>query len=165
MFLAPYCKQLIAVDGSKVGIENCVTRAEQKGISNIEFLNALIDDTTLAQQIENKVSDVDPMNPLYIYSRFFLHSINDHDELQLVALVDQLLGNRQGSFFIEFRTTKDEQLSKYTGEHYRRYVEPSDFSKKFTDIGYVVEYFVEGLGYAKYKVDDAHVARFILTKR
>ena len=165
MFLRSYCNKVIAIDGSIAGIDNCIDRANQMGLGNINFLQSLIDDPALAMKLKANISNLNPANSVHIYSRFFLHSINDDDEDCLVSLVDQLLDNRSGSFFVEFRTAKDEILSKYTGEHYRRYVEPLKFRKKFMDLGFDVDYFVEGVGFAKYKVDDAHVARFVFTKK
>lgn len=164
MFLSSHVKHLIAVDGSKTGIDNCKANAEERGIKNVNFIRALIDDPQLEIEIQNILQRESVDEPLYIFSRFFLHSINFQDEDQLIILIDKLLQNRLGAIYIEFRTKEDEYLSKYTGTHYRRYVEPSEFAKKFNDIGYVVDYFVQGTGFAKYKVDDAHVARFILKK-
>ena len=165
MFLSSHVKHLIAVDGSKAAIDSCITSVEEGGIKNIDFIRSLIDNPQLVSKIQNKLSRDSVDGPLYIFSRFFLHSINDRDEDQLIILIDQLLRHRTGAIYIEFRTKEDECLSKYTGTHYRRYVEPSEFAKKFNDIGYVVDYFVQGTGFAKYKVDDAHVARLVLKKR
>lgn len=164
-FISSYCNKVIAIDGSIIGINNCIESASQLGIKNIEFLQSLIDDAALIEKLKAKISNLDPANHVHLYSRFFLHSINDKDEDCLVSLVNQLFDEHSGSFFVEFRTHKDAMLSKYTGEHYRRYVEPLKFRKKFIDIGFDVDYFVEGVGFAKYKVDDAHVARFIFTKK
>ncbi len=164
MFLGTHVKHVLAVDGSKAGIANCRAIAEQQGIRNIDFVHALIDDPKLVTEMQNKLSTVVVDEPIYIFSRFFLHAINDKDEDQLIILINQLLEDRTGEIYFEFRTKEDEQLSKYTGAHYRRYVDPSDLVKKFNDIGYVVEYCVQGVGFAKYKVDDAHVARLVLKR-
>ncbi len=162
IFIGMHVKHLIAVDGSKIAVGGCIARAKERGIENIDFIQALVGGTRLASEIQSKFQHDSFLEPLYIYSRFFLHSINDQDEDQFVNLVDQLLRNRVGAIYLEFRTKEDEKLSKYTGTHYRRYVEPSKLEKKFNDIGYGVDYFVQGVGFAKYKNDDAHVARFIL---
>ena len=65
---------------------------------------------------------------------------------------------------LEFRTSRDEFLSKVTESHYRRFINPLAVVAKGNHLGFSCEYFVEGFGYAKYKSDDAHVARIIFRK-
>ena len=153
MFLAKFCKNLIAVDGSKIAIEDCKKRSSQKGIKNIEFIDSFVEDSNLVKKIQSN-----------IYSRFFLHSISEEDENEVIILISKLLGNNKGSIYLEFRTTQDEFLSKYTGSHFRRYIDPEILINKFSKYGFSVRYSVEGLGFAKYKVDDAYVARLVLSK-
>lgn len=64
----------------------------------------------------------------------------------------------------EFRTIRDAQQAKVTAEHYRRFVNPLVFMANANTAGFATDYFVEGFGYAKYKDDDAHVARCLMRK-
>jgi len=164
LFLGKCFKHVVAVDGSEAAINLCNKEINEKGFKNIDFINSLIEDPDLPEVIQSKLETETNELPLYIFSRFFLHSINDADEDQLISLIDKLLFNRKGAVYLEFRTKEDELLSKYTGSHYRRYVDPLVLIKKFADIGYGVDYHVEGIGFAKYKIDDAHVARLVFSK-
>tara|TARA_B100000686_G_C16651577_1_gene895860 strand:- start:239 stop:736 length:498 start_codon:yes stop_codon:yes gene_type:complete len=161
MFFSTQFRHVCAVDGSDIAIATCMADSDEQGISNIDFINAQIDDPDLSNKIENRLSEICDDAPIYIYSRFFLHSINEQDEDHLVQLIGKLMENRRGKVFMEFRTKEDERLSKYTGTHYRRYVDSKNLIKKFSRLGYEVNYHVEGIGFAKYKIDDAHVARLV----
>ena len=66
---------------------------------------------------------------------------------------------------LEFRTEKDEKLTKSTPEHYRRFVSSSNVISYALKLGYVCDYQVEGFGYAKYKNDDAYVSRLLMKKK
>ena len=54
-------------------------------------------------------------------------------------------------------------LKKETSDHYRRYIVPTDLINKALKIGFDLSYLVEGFGFAKYRSDDAYVARVIFT--
>ena len=165
MFLGKCVHHVLAVDGSEAAIISCVADAKQQGLKNIDFMHSLIDDLELGNKIQNKLLSVSDDLPIYIFSRFFLHSINEKDEDKLLCLIAQLLESRNGKIYFEFRTTEDELLSKYTGAHYRRYVDPARLINKFNDINYTADYHVQGVGFAKYKTDDAHVARLVFSKK
>ncbi|WP_230532183.1 hypothetical protein [Microvirga roseola] len=99
-----------------------------------------------------------------IYSRFFLHAINALDEHNFFNLCNGLLPDT-GIIAVEFRTTRDEQLLKATPDHYRRYINPLELAARAQLHGFGVDYFVEGFGYAKFRADDAYVARMIFSRR
>ena len=161
MFFATQFKYVCGVDGSDTAIASCIANSDEIGFRNIDFIPAMIDETNLSKKIEDKILKASHDAPVYIYSRFFLHSINEQDEDQLIKLMDKLLQNRRGGIFMEFRTEEDETLSKYTGTHFRRYVNPEILIAKFSRLGFKVNYHVEGTGFAKYKTDDAYVARLV----
>jgi hypothetical protein len=54
-------------------------------------------------------------------------------------------------------------LEKEYGNHYRRFVDPKQLKSKLDKMGININYFIEGQGYAKYKNDDAYVARLIVS--
>tara|TARA_Y100000746_G_scaffold231135_1_gene244199 strand:+ start:4943 stop:5608 length:666 start_codon:yes stop_codon:yes gene_type:complete len=164
-FFSKIFDHVIAVDGSKVAIDNCSDEAKQNNIFNIDLIKSFIDDHELFFKLEQILKNNSIENkPIYIFSRFFLHSINDEEENAMILLIDKLFDNYDGELYLEFRTKKDEHLSKYTGTHFRRYVEPNELVNKFKNMNYTITYQVEGLGFAKYKVDDAHAARIVLKK-
>ena len=164
-FFSKIVNHVIAVDGSEVAVNNCKNKVIEDDLNNIDFLHSLIDEPELLSKLEKKLLDSKAdMNSLFIYSRFFLHSINEEEENKMILLISKLLESYTGSAYLEFRTEEDKHLSKYTGTHFRRYVAPNNLIDKFKKMNFSIDYHVEGLGYAKYKVDDAHAARLIVSK-
>lgn len=102
-------------------------------------------------------------DPIVMYARFFLHVLTEEQEIVFLRLASKLLAG--GLCAVEFRTHRDFYLKKETSPHYRRYIDPLVFHARAAAAGLEPVYFVEGFGYAKYKTDDAHVARFVLRER
>ena len=154
----------IGVDGSESAIEHCNMKASSHAISNAEFLIGDLSDTRLSGDINRVLENKRIQGPVIVYARFLIHAITDEEERSLIDLADSLLCDRDGSVALEFRTERDRLQPKATGTHFRRYVDPVHFFTRAQKNGFEVDYFVEGFGFAKYKQDDAHVARFILKK-
>tara|TARA_B100000029_G_scaffold180213_1_gene177895 strand:+ start:159 stop:797 length:639 start_codon:yes stop_codon:yes gene_type:complete len=77
----------------------------------------------------------------YIYSRFFLHAINDNTENKLIYLIRRLK-KKNSYIFFEFRNHKDNifrnkkiikhnQILQFENGHYRRIIDPKKFIEKF----------------------------------
>ncbi|MGH6785451.1 MAG: class I SAM-dependent methyltransferase [Novosphingobium sp.] len=103
--------------------------------------------------------------PVLIYARFFFHAIDQRAEAAVLAQAARLLGRRGGALCAEFRTHLDEAAAKVTPTHYRRFIVPDDFASQVQATGLQVAWRTEGRGMAKYRSDDAHVARFIAQAR
>jgi SAM-dependent methyltransferase len=160
-FFASYGLTTIGVDASASAIRACRSSAEHLGATEMQFIESSIADDSLSERISALVSQ--KCSNLLIYSRFFVHAINEEEEGSLIELARKLLLAHNGSFVCEFRTIKDELLPKNTATHYRRFIDPSQFISNAEDAGLRCSYFVEGTGMAKSGVDDAHVARVVLT--
>lgn len=99
-----------------------------------------------------------------VYSRFFLHSIDEEQEDAFISALSQALiaGDEIHS---EYRSAEDEELPKVHGKgHYRRYIETPALLKKLHGLGFTTVYDVTGRGMAKYKDEDPYVSRFIVKK-
>jgi SAM-dependent methyltransferase len=156
-FFASYGHDVTGVDASEAAIAGCQTLAEQLGES-AQFVCSRIDDPDLAERLKGAEG------PLAIYARFFLHAITDDEEGALIRLVADLTA--PGDIFaLEYRTVRDASGDKVTAEHYRRFVAPPTFEARALAAGFDVRYAVEGFGFAKYREDDAYVAREILVRR
>ncbi len=153
LFLSSHGHRVTGVDGSAVAVESCTCLAAELG-SEARFLHAAIDDPGLPGRIG------DPDGPRCVYARFFLHAITDAEEVRLLDLVSALTGPGD-VFAVEYRTVRDQSGVKETGAHYRRFVVPSRFQSRTQERGFDVDYDVEGFGFAKYRHDDAYVARTI----
>ena len=145
----------LGVDASPTAIERCTN---QYARSNARFLCASISQSDLDVDIRQLTS---PRNRPLVYARFFLHAIDEAAQTDFLALTHKIVGEH-GRLAVEFRTPRDEQQTKVTPSHYRRYIDPLSFAVEASKHNFSVAYFVEGFGYAKYREDDAHVARFIL---
>lgn len=161
IFFARHHPRVVGVDASQSAIQGCVARSEQLGVSDrASYFCEDIESPALAETLRSVVGS----QTVLIYSRFFLHAINEEAQHQLLTMARGLMG--AGSVLaLEFRTGRDAALKKETPGHFRRYIDTAAFLQSLTQYGLEVKYFVEGFGYAKYKSDDAHVARVICTAR
>ena len=65
---------------------------------------------------------------------------------------------------VEYRTIRDQVGAKETETHFRRFVLPATFQARALERGFEVTYAVEGFGFAKYRHDDAYVARTLFRR-
>jgi SAM-dependent methyltransferase len=98
---------------------------------------------------------------LLFYSRFFFHAIDEPAEDRVIEQAAAILRRRGGALAIEYRTTSDAVSTKVTPGHYRRFIDPEAFAARIEAAGLKVQWRAEGRGMAKYRGDDAHVARLI----
>lgn len=155
IFFAESGFKVFGVDASNEAIDLC---------RNINHPNAHFECFDVhSNDIESGISKWANDDIFILYARFFLHAITEIEEDKFFELArSQCIGD--SAVAVEFRTNRDEGLNKVTGKHYRRYINPLDFIMKSAKYGFKPVYFTEGFGYAKYKSDDAHVARVILCR-
>jgi SAM-dependent methyltransferase len=159
-FFAKYGMRVVAVDGSAAAVKKCQDKATSLEASGIKFFQGVVGDPDL----ESKLCSFLPLRrdfKLMVYARFFLHAINEEEENALLAMLARITKAGDRCAF-EYRTKRDASLTKVTEKHYRRFVDPIIFYSKAVSKGYVIDYAVEGFGFAKYREDDAFVARCIL---
>ena len=144
---------VVGTDASSAAIDLCQSKAPE----NASFLCSEIEDPGLAAKLADAVGD----RTALVYARFFIHAIDEQAEADFFRVAKTLCGEA-GSVAVEFRTDRDEAIAKVTPSHYRRFVSPAGFLKRAVLAGFEASYFAEGFGYAKFRHDDAHVARFIL---
>jgi SAM-dependent methyltransferase len=148
--------RVIGVDGSSAAIKICQAAAQN---DNPTFLCSPIENPELADKIERVKS-----GNAVVYARFFLHAVSETAQLAFLNLALRLC-KPQGFVAVEFRTRRDEAQQKITKTHYRRFIDPIGFLNQASEVGLRPQYFVEGFGYAKFRADDAHVARCILSPK
>ena len=156
LFFAHHGHQVVGVDASKVAIDSCAERAP----ANARFMCSSIDAPGLSKQVKQML-DSGEGRETGIYARFFLHAIDGELQAIFLKMCRDVLPVG-GKCFFEFRTERDQHQTKVTPDHYRRFISPLDFMRDARIAGFDVAYFVEGFGFAKYRQDDAHVARFVL---
>jgi SAM-dependent methyltransferase len=162
IFFAQQGFKTIGVDASSSSIRLCEQIAVERGVEGIHLLQSDVRDAGLSSCILEKLHDQKSAE-IIIYSRFFLHAITNEDEDAFLALAARL-GQGAVKLACEFRTPRDIYLKKETNAHYRRFVDPYSFVARSAKYGFNVVYAIEGFGFAKYKHDDAYVARLIFTR-
>lgn len=106
----------------------------------------------------------------FIYGRFFLHTINESSENKLLSSFKKLGYKNRTIILLEFRTIKDPLFKKgkkldknerFT-DHYRRFIDFKEFTKKIKKKNYTIVKMIEKKGLAKFKKEDPVVGRLIL---
>ena len=156
LFLAKFYKKVIGIDASSEIIAR--NKKLKNSNKNITFLlNDLSNENVLVDLLNNELGQIE--NCIF-YARFFIHAVDEDIENKLLNLYKICRSNNL--LALEFRTSKDENLKKQFGNHYRRFIDLNNLIDKVQNLKLRVKYLVEGQGYAKYKVDDAYVARLIV---
>lgn len=159
-FMATHGKTVLATDGSKLAVTSCQDQASASGLSNISFEHIdFASDESCDTFLERNAST---WTGAILYARFFVHAIDEDEERRFLKLSKALVSDG-GLLCLEFRTDRDELQRKVTEAHYRRFVSPVNFISSLHEHGLKVDYFCEGFGMAKYRDDDAHVARFVVS--
>jgi cyclopropane fatty-acyl-phospholipid synthase-like methyltransferase len=159
LFFAEMGFKVVALDASENAISFVENKASERDLDNIKFIVSDINGPKLQEtigQLENTKA--------CIYARFFLHAINKQEQATFLETLSGSLksGNRLA---FEYRTTEDQFLQKEAPPHFRRYQSAADLNRQLQNFGFEQIYAIEGQGYAKYKTDDAIVARCIFEKR
>lgn len=160
IFFNNFGKSVLAIDGSEKVIELNKSAAEQFGW-NIKYELCNFSSDISINRISSEFKK-DYSCPV-IYSRFFIHAIGN-TEIEKFLDFAQLMMGEEGVLCLEYRTDKDRDLEKVTEAHFRNYINPKEFEKWLRSRNMKTTYFCEGLGYAKYKTDDAFVARHIIQR-
>ncbi|MCJ2012796.1 class I SAM-dependent methyltransferase [Methylobacterium sp. J-076] len=163
-FFSKHGHDVVAIDGSSAAISDVDARIIEDNLANIRTIKAKIDEHGLGDRLracaerDNGVTSPE----LVVYARFFLHALTAAEQAEFLAVAVQLLG-RGGLLAVEFRTCDDQRGLKATPLHYRRYIDPETFAQDVSRLGFHVVYRQQGKGLARQGIDDAHVARFILS--
>ena len=156
IFFAGNGHDVTGVDGSQAAVEACSALAAALG-EPATFLHSAIDDPALAERLAGSEG------PHVVYARFFVHAITDEEEKTFLDLCAALTSPGD-VLAVEYRTVRDQVGAKETGAHYRRFVLPATFQARALERGFEVTYAVEGFGFAKWRHDDAYVARTLFRR-
>ncbi len=156
IFFATYGHEVVGVDASPTAIDRCRRLAATLN-EQATFVVARIDEPGLAARIKGDTT------PRVVYARFFLHAITEAEEEDLLDLA-ATIADPGDLLAVEYRTIRDLSGAKATGTHFRRFVLPAAFEARALGRGFDVTYSVEGFGFAKYRQDDAYVARTLFRR-
>ena len=162
IFFALAGHKAIGIDKSKnaIALANRALRKNSGADLDIRFMRADVRDDGLAEGLAGRNDNLKRV----VYSRFFLHAVNLEAEDFFLRLAGKLC--RVGDLLaLEFRTIRDSNQKKVTPSHFRRYLNPLAVMERCVAAGFSPHYFIEGFGFAKYRNDDAHVARCLLERK
>ncbi|GBQ35250.1 hypothetical protein HLH34_01515 [Gluconacetobacter azotocaptans] len=160
-----FCKQgyrVVAVDACAAAIDSI--EGKGAGIGGPLALQCRIDAIGTAAEIGRVLTENGIEGQGVIYARFFLHAVDHGGENAFLEVCREISTLRDVSVAVEFRTIRDRSLPKETPDHFRRYLNPVEFVQNAARFGFRTVYLTEGFGFAKYRSDDAHVARVILAQ-
>ena len=160
IFFNNFGKSVLAIDGSEKVIKLNKSVAEDFGWKIKFELCDFSSDSSINRIVKEFKKDYS--RPV-IHSRFFIHAIGN-EEIEKFLDFSQLMMGEQGVLCLEYRTDKDSALEKVTETHFRNYINPKELEMWLESRNMKSTYFCEGLGYAKYKTDDAFVARHIIQR-
>jgi hypothetical protein len=166
-FMASQGYIVTAMDLSESAIETCSQRMDEHNIQHAFFTRGDVssEQDVAAALVHARAQRKTPEAPLVAYSRFLLHSLDQEQEDAFITALDKnlLAGDK---LYLEYRCTKDAELPKVFGNHYRRYVDTDRLTNLMTEtLGFAIDYSITGQGMAKYKDEDPFVSRVIATKR
>lgn len=160
LFFARHGRNVIGIDSSEAGISHCSKLGNAGGLPTY-FLRIDVTEENCAGAICDLLDKL-PNETILVYARFFIHAISDEAQLQLLKTISAIGVVYKRLFLaVEFRTPRDAGLQKATSHHYRRYIDGPAFAVAAAQHGFALKYHVEGFGFAKFRQDDAYVARMI----
>jgi len=159
---ARHFSKVLGIDASKIAIDYCMKKKIYSAANNTDFCNADLSD--LDRFMGSAWKKIEQLREPVVYARFFIHAIDEKAERNFFK-IGGLVSKKKGAVAVEFRTHRDELQQKETSSHFRRYINPLEFMERARAAGLTLAYFTEGFGLAKYKKDDAHVARFVFSGR
>ena len=153
---------VIALDGSEAAVNRLseLFRGRQNFMVGKHVFGE--DLHTLVGRVNDFVRSFALSSPpnVVIYNRFFIHAINEVAES---AFLDWISSKPSGfvleNVYFEYRTLADADTPKKFGNHYRRYVNPSEFESKLVERKFTVEHLGEGQGFAMMGDEDPFVCR------
>lgn len=162
LFFAQLGHDTLGIDGSQAAIEHCRQRIQvfDRSPQKHEFKHANVADLPRDRDTQMRVAG----HKKIIYSRFFLHAITPSEQTAFLEFAFACMQS-EDVLALEFRTLEDEYRQKVTDAHYRRYIDLDKLTDQITtDFPGKVEYIAQGTGMAKYRSDDAYVARLVIQK-
>lgn len=162
IFFARHGYSITAMDLSSEAIKkNLEKTSNMKGINFLQ--GDVVDHKSVTQAINTTRTKKE--ESLVVYSRFFLHTLNQPQEDSFISSLDQILIKGDKLYF-EFRSKEDASIDKVYGEHYRRFIDNDKFVENIeVKHNFDIEYNITGQGMAKYNAEDPFVTRIIAVKR
>ena len=163
LFLARHGYSVHAVDLSEEAIAHNKIKAE--GLTNVDFSQGDVSDEKDVASVIEEVRSNSKGQAIVVYSRFFLHSLDDAQENKFMNALNNNL-NKGDYLYFEYRSKEDQSIDKIYGDHFRRFIDTEEYLESLTNkYAFEVLYSITGQGMAKYKEEDPFVTRIIAKKK
>lgn len=142
--------------------ETAITQLQKHNINNAFFV---CDDFVTCKALYQMQYD-------YFYSRWTVHAISERQEDELLRNISDSL-KKEGLFFIEARSTKDELYGKgkkvaknafIYNNHFRRFIDKQEFERKLEELGFKIIFIEEKKGFSQTKESNPTLIRLIAKK-
>ncbi|KOO49599.1 class I SAM-dependent methyltransferase [Viridibacillus arvi] len=155
--------EVFGIDQSEEAIETNTLLSESEELIN--FIKVDVSNFAELNSFFEGIKEKRSNKKLLIYSRFFVHSIEESTQKNLMKVLESsLLGGDYVA--LEFRTKEDEELHKIFDNHYRRYIDSEKFVEEITNEYTFMEiYYYKGRGLSVFKDEDPYLARIIFEKK
>jgi SAM-dependent methyltransferase len=153
-------KRVVAIDASHAAIESVRAALSDDGTRRIQMIHGAVAETATWHEINAALREAAPRSPT-LYARFFLHAIDEDAEAIMLDGAAALMREHGGQLCLEFRTPQDQAVVKWAGDHYRRYIALHELVERLAERDLQTSYSAEGFGFARFRGEDAHVARVI----
>ena len=153
-FFCSHGKTVLSLDRSSQAVENISKTAEN-------FDKLIVAQHDVKNAFPDKAFSIKEKKG--IYARFFLHSLDKVSLEKFFKNASDVM-NKADLLFVEYRNQNDSHLPKVTDTHYREYYTSLEISEIAKNNNLSVKYEVSGVGFAKYKHDDAFITRQIFYK-
>lgn len=158
IFFAEHGHTVFGADRAVEGVERATAGAEE-GKLQARFQ---VVDAANRKQLEEFLGGITLTGQAVVYMRFFLHSI----PLEVQELIFDEICRLPSGFLLalEFRTDQDARQPKVYGEHYRRYIKPSEVVESLGSRGFSIDFEEAGTGLSPFGTEDPHLARILAKK-
>ncbi len=156
-FFASLGHYVIGIDESKEAVE-AAKNVSQGYVQDIGFHQ---------MDIVEAVSKIGELGfsaalPIVAYARFVYHSLTESKSEAFLQSLSNAAKSHNLHIALEFRNSDDALLHKVHGDHFRRFESAGQFRDKCKSNKLRIIYESSGVGFAKYKFEDASVTRALL---
>lgn len=162
-FFAGQGYSVYAMDLSEEAIQKNIEKAFHT--NNITFINGDVGKEKDVNIPIKLALEKNNDNPLIIYSRFFIHTLDENQERNFISTLSKSL-RKDDLLYFEFRNKGNELQEKIYGDHFRRYIDESIFCLSLENkYDFEIIYKITGQGMAKFKSEDPVISRVIARKK
>ena len=153
--------KVLALDSSESAIAICNAQRALSFNKNAQFANTSITKSDCVDAVKNFMIQNQEIKSGLLYSRFVLHALTEAEEPGFLDNLAECASTFGLSLALEFRTLEDQNLVKETATHFRRFIDHENLKNELRKRSIKIDYCITGRGMAKFRNDDAHIARII----